>query len=131
VPHNTAGWVGQYETWQIRSAELQGMDFELRHPPWGSEGLIPKDVFLRRVEDALSSEGRWETSAEFRMGGGPTVSVTVVSGGNEAAYRAEAVYLALKLSGTYDSLERALVALPRFGGAVFDVGENTWEGLID
>ncbi len=107
------------------------MDYDLRHPPWTGEGLIAEDVFLSRVEAALTSEGRWETYAEFRMGGGPAVSITVVPNGDESAYRAEAVYMTLKLAGDYSSLDRALLALPIFGRAVFDVGEKAWEGLIE
>jgi hypothetical protein len=111
-----------------------GVEFQLRYLPWSDRGLIPQDVFLREVEDALATAGRWETYGEYRMGAGPTVSVTVVSEGDRTTYRAEAVWMswAFKLTWDYDSLERALIALPMFGDALFRIlSDGGWEGLVD
>jgi hypothetical protein len=110
------------------------MDYRLRHQPWTEGSLIPEDEFLGRVKAALESEGRWETYGEYRMGAGPTVSITAVPHGSQTTYLAVAKWMdwALTLAGEYDDLDLALAALPMFGDALYEVlsaGGN--EGLVD
>jgi hypothetical protein len=110
------------------------MDYDLRHPPWSPGEMVSEDVFLRNVIDALASVGRWSTYAEFRMGAGPTVTVSFVSRGDQQIFRAEAVWMrwAFKISGDYDSLDGALTALPLYGRAMFEVlSANGDRGLVD
>jgi hypothetical protein len=110
------------------------MDYRLRHPPWTGEGLIPEDVFIRRVNAALDADGYWETYAEYRMGAGPTVSITVMSSGDKKVYRAVCKWMrwAFQLSGDYDDLDAALQALPLFGDAMFGVlSAGGSKGLVD
>ena len=112
----------------------EGVDYRLRHPPWTGRGIIPEDEFLREVEEALAASGQWEASAEFRMGAGPSVAVSVCQPYERVAYRADAAWMdgPLRLSATYDTLDQALTALPLFGDALFEVLERGgWKGLIE
>jgi hypothetical protein len=96
--------------------------------------FIPEDVFLREVEEALATSGRWEAYGEYRMGAGPTVSVTVSRNDGQAIYRAESTWMAwdFKITGSFDSLDRALVALAMYADAQFRIlSEGGWEGLVD
>ena len=68
------------------------------------------------------------------MGAGPTVSVAVISETDRTVYRAEAEWMrwAFKLTGDFDSLERALVALPMYGHALFHIlSDGGGEGLVN
>ena len=110
------------------------MDYRLRYHPWIEGSPIPADEFLGRVKAALESEGRWETYGEYRMGAGPTVSITAVTLKGQTTYRAVAKWMnwALTLVGEYDNLDLALAALPMFGDALFEVlSAGGYKGLVD
>jgi hypothetical protein len=108
------------------------MDYNLRHPPWTDRGLIPEDEFLAEVEEALATAGRWETYAEYRMGGGPRVRVTLEQSGDRTVYRAEGLLGSVVMSATYETLDEALKAMPVFGRAVWGVVEEpVWQGLVE
>ena len=114
------------------------MEFRYRFQgqPWVDEGrsFIPDGVFIQEVEDALAKTGRWETYGEYRMGAGPTVSVTVSEKAGQTVYEAESIWMAwdFRIVGGFNSLDRALVALGLFADAQFQIlSDGGWEGLVD
>ncbi len=77
----------------------------------------------------IANTGVWSKYGEFRMGGGPTVSIRPAE--DDGVYQVSATY-GLSLSGNYESLDAALAAGSKFVDMVWELVENgeAQEGLV-
>ena len=107
------------------------MEFQFRLRPWAERPISSPDVFLSNVRNDIERVGYWETSAEFRMGAGPTCRVTP-SAEDDGSFDAVATWGALQMSGRYSDLEHALLGLEKYGDALMAVREKgAWRGLVE
>lgn len=89
------------------------------------------EQFLRGVEETIASEGIWQASTEYRMGGGTTVTITRESASGAESWMAVATWGSLVSRGEYESLEYAFRAVPIISAGLLHVREEgAWKGLV-